>query len=117
MLRRQKLHDKVCSITYLFSPPGDSNYGGETDSDVESDPEVEEDYDSAHEERSILAPPDADDHMISEDDVAQRLRVYFDLETTGLGSFLMSSPPFVFSLSWLHSVLSDDTFMCNIICS
>ena len=65
-------------------------------SENEADPEAE-DGDSILEERSILASS-VDDvieedmtqrlrvcHVFTQADVAQRLRVFFDLETTGLG--------------------------------
>ena len=72
-------------------------YTDYSDSENEADLEAEEDGDSILEERSILAS--SFDNVIEEDmtqrlrvchvftqaDVAQRLRVFFDLETTGLG--------------------------------
>ena len=82
-----------------------------SDSEKEADLEAEEDGDSILEERSILASP-VDDvieedmtqrlrvcRVITQADVAQRLRVFFDLETTGLGR---SSRDYISSC--LHSV-------------
>ena len=68
-----------------------------SDSENEANLEAEEDGDSILEVRSILASS-VDDvieedmtqrlrvcHLFTQADVAQRLRVFFDLETTGLG--------------------------------